>query len=611
MARTARPGVTRGRRSRARRRVASTPLRDDGVGRVEIVGTRVSYDGRSESIETRREIGEAGFLDFVARGGAGGGGGRGGEGGSGARGRSGSDATRYSSGGNGGPGGDGGAGGRGTSGAAGGRGGVVQLHVRDEDSHLLMLVRHGVDGGPGGAPGAHGAGGAAGAGGAGGSGHSWTTTETYQDSQGHTHTRTHHHHNPGGSSGPSGRAGMPGSGPLHEGARGEDGSFTIELDGARGVERYASRYHLALGGLEVHTLDVDGVTEPGERVELRRVRVTNVGGMPTPRHHDTTLSVLLSNWARPIDGASLVVPRGLAAGQTVELEGVLPFELRDFVSMAEGDPLAEAEPITIDARVPVVRRSFEGFLVPALDRARTLLVRFPVALSVLEGLPSLAPDEMTRVRFAVRNQSRVSLGASTSARRRVRVRMHLFESELDDRHAVLFDDKGLPCLLGGDGLVRELDLLEPGQDAIFELSLGIRRDAPAYRALRVRLTLEIGRLDAPEELRVVQHRALEIRVAERVGRDPYEWLLVTHHKTTREEVDAWRALASRMGRALALYDLSLHGDLRLDQPFEGGPSLVSRARGGLVTLGYPLDTPSGPRAPTTFLTDELLQAMGR
>jgi hypothetical protein len=193
----------------------------------------------------------------------------------------------------------------------------------------------------------------------------------------------------------------------------------------------------------------------------------------------------------------------------------------------------------------------------------------------------------------------------------VRVSLRLHESELDDRHVALFDESGAPQLLGGEGFVRELELLESGADHVIELALGVRADAPTYRALRVRLTLEIGRLGDPDALRVVQHRALEIRVAERVGSRPFDWLLVTHHRTTREEVDAWRALAARMGHSLALYDLSLHGDLRLERPFEGGPSLIERARGGLVlVLGYALHTPAGPRMPTSFLTPELTAAMG-
>lgn len=588
-------------------------LHEDGAGSLFVDAMRRTADGRNERLRERRAIGERGFVDLVARGGVGGHGGRGGDGGDGARGRAGSDATRHSDGGNGGPGGDGGRGGRGTGGGDGGRGGAIVVTVRDEDSHLLMLVRHGVEGGVGGASGAHGRGGAAGGGGPGGSSHSWTTTESYRDGQGQSQTRTQHHSRSGGSRGPSGSPGASGQGPLHEGARGANGTLTFELETRGGEpELYEVRYHLAFAGLEVHTADSDGVTEPGERVELRRVRVTNVGGMPTPRHRDTEVRVAPSAWVRPLEGERLLVPRGLAAGASVELEGALAFELREHTSTAQSDPLAEEEPIALDARVPDVERSFEGFLPPALDSTRTLLVRRPVALSTLEALSALAPDELTRVRFAVRNQSRVALGADSPSQRRVRVRVHLHESELDDRHVVFFDERGRTVVLGGEGFARELPHVAPGEDIVFECALGLRADAPGYNALRVRLSLELGHLEQPTLLRAVQHRALEVRVAAHVGAAPFDWLLVTHHRTTREELDAWRALAKRMGRTLALYDLSLHGDLRLDRSPRGEPSLLERAQGGLViVLGYPLTTPAGERSPTDFLDAALLHEMGR
>jgi hypothetical protein len=600
----AQPGTPGGR--------VEVTLAEDGAGGLFVTGERLTSDWRLEPIRELLVVGEQGFVELVARGGAGGAGGRGGSGGDGARGHAGRDASRYSRGSDGGPGGDGGAGGRGSSGAHGGAGGAVVVRVRDEDTHLLMLVRHGVEGGPGGPAGAHGPGGSAGPGGRGGSSHSWTTTETSRGPNGETRTHTRFHSNPGGSSGRSGHPGPSGSGPLFAGARGPDGALTLEVETAGGTQRFGARYHLELVGLEVRTPDADGVTEPGERIELHRVRVENVGGMPTPRHRDVTLEVLASNWARPLEGARLVVPRGLAAGASVELEGVLPFELRDYVSTASSDPLSEQELVTIDARVPDVSRSFGGFLVPALDASRTLVVRFPVAASILEALPSLAPGEATRLRFAIRNQSRLPLGARSEGRRRVRVRLRLHETELDDRDAACFDEHGLRVPLGGDGLVRELDLLESGADWVFEGALGIAEGAPGYRALRLRLTLEVGRLDAPETLREVQHRDLEVRVAERLGARPFDWLLVTSHRTTRDEVEAWRALAARTHHALAIYDLSLHGDLALDAAHEGGPSILERAQGGLIVLpGYALDTPHGPRAPASFLSQRLLGAMAR
>jgi hypothetical protein len=364
-----------------------------------------------------------------------------------------------------------------------------------------------------------------------------------------------------------------------------------------------------LSHAEVHTPDSDGVTEPGERVELRRIRLRNVGQLASPKHADVQLVVRSSNWVRPIEGALLLVPRGVAAGAEVEVPGVLSFALRDYTTTASSDALGERELIMLEAFVPEVNRSFEPFIPQELDAARTLHVRFPVAASVLEALPALAPDEMSKLRFAVANASRAALGRESDSRRVLRVRIALHESELDAQHAVLFDEQGQRCTLR-EGWVRELPRLDKDKTAVFEGALGIRPGAPTYRALRLRLTLELGRLDAPDIARVVQYRDVEVRVGARLAHGEFDWLLVTHHRTTREEIEAWEELARSMHARIAYYDLSLHGELRVDVPFEGGPSLAERLRGGLlIVLGYPMQTPEGPRAPVTMLSPNTLASL--
>ena len=579
-----------------------------GGGLASLRGQRSTELG-AEVVDARVEFGEHGFIDLVARGGAGGAGGRGGRGGTGARGSRGQDATRYSSGSNGGCGGTGGDGGLGTHGAPGGQGGLIRVQVADEDTHLLMLLRQGVEGGAGGAVGQHGAGGFGGDGGRGGSSHSWTTTTSYSGPKGEHRTRTDHHSNPGGHSGSAGHPGSPGHGPLLSGSVGPDGEFRIEVSTVAGLERGASRYHFLLAHVEVHTRDRDGITEPGERIELRKIRLRNVGQLASPRHSDVQLVVRASNWVRPIEGALLTVPRGVAAGAEVEVPGVLAFELRDYSTTAASDALGERELIVIEAVVPEVNRTFEPFVPGELDASRTLHVRFPVAASILEALPSLAPDEVSKLRFAITNPSRIALGGLSDSKRVLRVRVALHESELDDRHAVLLDEHGARCSLRA-GWVRELPRLDT--TTVFEGAVGIRADAPTYRALRLRLTLELGRLDAPDITRVVQYRDVEVRVGARMATSDFDWLLVTHHRTTREEIDAWEALARSMHARIAYFDLSLYGELNVEAPFEGGAPLAERLRGGLmIVLGYPMQTPEGPRAPASFLDANTLAALHR
>ena len=63
--------------------------------------------------------------------------------------------------------------GLGSHGANGGDGGVIEIHVDEDNTHLLFAVKWDVRGGRGGAPGRHGDPGAGGRGGHGGQGHVW------------------------------------------------------------------------------------------------------------------------------------------------------------------------------------------------------------------------------------------------------------------------------------------------------------------------------------------------------------------------------------------------------------------------------------------------------
>ena len=63
--------------------------------------------------------------------------------------------------------------GQGTSGADGGEGGAIEIHLHEDNTHLLMAAVWNIDGGHGGAPGHHGNAGQGGPGGSGGKGHKW------------------------------------------------------------------------------------------------------------------------------------------------------------------------------------------------------------------------------------------------------------------------------------------------------------------------------------------------------------------------------------------------------------------------------------------------------
>lgn len=566
----------------------------DGV--IVLEGKRVDPRGAEHGVRQTIAVGERGFVELRAIGGAGGDGGHGGSGGDGATGRDGSDATRWSSGSDGGPGGDGGDGGNGTSGATGGRGGSIVVACSDADTPLLMLVREDIRGGRGGAAGKNGAGGSGGAGGDGGDSYSWSETETYRDSNGHTQTRTTWHRNSGGSDGSRGSPGRSGSARLQAGADGAGGAFSIEVKIGERVETYPSRYDLRLEGFAHENANEDAVYEPGEIVRVFDLEVENVGGMPTPSSDELALTLVPGGWVVPEPG-ELACVKSLAPGARHRVAGELRFRIRDFTPKEAGDPLEVEESILHRAMLPSVSRAFEDYQRGDAIDAGKFTIRFPARLSAVSSLRSLAAGEATRVRFTVVNQSRFALGATSEGKRVLRVRVVRDDgSELGDEHVGFVVDG--TAVAPSAGHVFELPLLGAGESADLELSVEVRADAPEYRRFAARVVLELGRLDAPAEGKPIQLRGFDIRVARAFQPTQADLLLVVNHRTTREEVEAWEALAKRLSFQTAIWDLSRERHLDLEAPVASGASLAELfANKAIAILDNAIEGPDGELRP--------------
>ena len=544
---------------------------DDDTHAVKIEGELVAR-GERRAVRDLVMIDETGFIALRAIGGDGGRGGNGGHGGDGARGANGADATRWSSGSDGGDGGSGGDGGNATSGAAGGPGGRIDVTVREEDTPLLMLLRHDVRGGAGGPPGMNGSGGSGGAGGDGGDSYSWTETEYYTDSNGNRQSRTHWHSNSGGSDGSPGRSGSPGRARVKRGADGDAGRFQIHVRSGDSIATYTSRYDLRLVAFAHDSLNEDAVYEPNELVRVFDLEVENVGGMPTPAKDKLALALQPGGWVKPEPGELACMP-GLAAGERYRVPGELVFRIKDFVPAEPSDPLEVEETILQRAMLPSVRRGFDAYQTADATEQGRFVIRFPLRVSPVQHLRSLAAGEATRVRFTVTNQSRFALGAASPAKRVIRVRVATAaDSELGDEH-VRFVVDGRE-LTPRAGWTHELAELGAGESADLELTVRLSDTAPEYLMFAAHVTLELGAIEAPETTRPIQLRGFEIRVARPFAVSDADLLLVVNHRTSREAIEGWEQLADQLACKLAIWDLSREGHLDLERPLSDGIALA-------------------------------------
>jgi hypothetical protein len=540
-------------------------------------------------------IGESGYLFIDTSGGDAGNGGRGGDGGPGSKGSRGRDATRYSSGENGGDGGDGGDAGEPTDGEHGGDAGDITLRIRDTDLGLLMLARGNLSGGLLGFAGEPGRGGDGGPGGEGGSSYSWTETETYRDSNGNTQTRTTFHTNPGGWDGSDGRSGRDSLYRATDGQTGKDGRFRIEVvDAHQNVTTFDSPYDLELVSFDIAS--EYSVIEPDSVLSIDNIVIRNCGGMPTPSNYTVRVFIECDEWLLT-DGCDLVMHRRLQPGETFCFDRCgLRMRIADcIIAEPRNQSFRLLHLINPIARMESgIRRPFPNF-----ENSEDIRVHFPVELTPLACLNSLAPGESTRVIWGVKNVGDETFD-QTSLHRAVRTRMRTLGGDINPELLVFFDDKDEPTQIHGVDFEHRVGKLAPGETTVVEVRIGIRDDPAAipYQGFAIGMDLDLQRPRSSErsdQYRRVDYRKSFIRVSERYRRDPESrFLLVANEKTTSAEIEKWTQLADYFGSGLDVWDVSYYGFIDLVRAVDRDRSLLDQWQG--MTMIIPnnyFTTPEG------------------
>lgn len=600
-------------------------LSELGDGRVRISG---SHDRTFSTSDPGRIV-------LRANGGKGGDGGHGGNGSRGRDGSSGRDATRYSSGTNGESGGPGGDGGNGSSGSNGGSAGTIVVKVKEKDMHLLyLLASPEVRGGAGGARGRNGSGGSGGSGGRGGSSYSWqepytsTCTESYTGtctgtrssrsgngssvSVSYTYscsktrtvscTKYQSKSNSGGMSGSSGRSGSDGRALLSEGSSGHDGSykFIVEYKDGR-IESYSRVFDLAITGFQVESDFKDEFVQPGEKMKLTGIAVTNRGGMPSPTMTPIRLRAdsKEGGFLSP-DSQSVDIKNSIPAGGTFVVRDPI---LTEVLRRAIGEPNAEtakhrggikkAFTVGISAEIVGIKRLFERF-----TTARTLVAKHPVAISRVLGKRAIGVNDDYLFRWSIENSSKHAIGAATDSQRQVRI-VSSFAFN-DGKNSDAFFLK-----------VRKGD----NESAVSSQSIDSvdsRRGAGASES-----TLLWAKLGFNEKARVLDEGTMKIVVE---IEDPYikgKWavadvayfpvkvgtpflktenasvLLVTSPQTTEVEIAAWREMLMASNRLFDIWDVGIMG------PFDFGTKGLSThyAGGTIIVLNDLIKQPGDEAVP--------------
>lgn len=370
-----------------------------------------------------------------------------------------------------------------------------------------------------------------------------------------------------------------------DGSPGNVGQLRIVVTEADGrLVEYDSPYDL-----ELVTFDIGrehAILEPDSLISLDNLVIENVGGMPTPANYTIRVFVQSDRWLIH-DAVDLVMHRGLQPGEsyTFDQQG-LRIRLGDFV--VDGP---RRRPFTLDHFISPEARMESGIARPfrQFENGEEVEIRFPVELSEIISLRSLAPGESTRMIFSITN-----IGDETFSQnylyRAVRTSVRRLTGDLDPAAIIFFDPDGNEAEIVNQAFVLPVRELEPGQSVRVETRLGIRANAPAtpYQKFEVGVELDLQRpasSDNPDAYRAVDSRKTFIRVSEQYLREEgSRFLLIANQKTTVNDIEKWTQLADYFGSGLDVWDVSYYGFLDLLRELPGNQSLLKQWRGMTIII---------------------------
>jgi len=288
------------------------------------------------------------------------------------------------------------------------------------------------------------------------------------------------------------------------------------------------------------------------------------------------------------------------------LPGPMTFVVRPLKISAPGEAFAAPAKIEIDARIPAVKRRFDRFRDACPEALQAFGVRFPLQLSPVRCLYSMAPGESARLEFCVFNASRKHFGAKGEIARAIGWRLHLESSQVGAAHVELVE----PTTAGqslSEGIEGAIPRLGDGQRQTISGTLRLSADAPVYEAVRLRASLRLGRIQSPDDLVDIHLRDFVVRVAQRYVPDrSAQALLVVHNRTTREELDAWQVVAASLGLRVAVWDVALEGHCDFDADVAGGTLREQFAGKPIILLNDLFDTHEGPQHVHAMLAPDAL-----
>ncbi|CAG8653851.1 5883_t:CDS:2, partial [Paraglomus occultum] len=275
------------------------------------------------------------------------------------------------------------------------------------------------------------------------------------------------------------------------------------------------------------------------------------------------------------------LPQLIAPQTSLEFDCKQPlsFFLRKHKVDQPGPPLRATDLLRLTATMTGLRKTF-----PAFDiEGRVINIQYPIEFTHISHLNSMVVGQTAKVKWGVQNTSNVDFGALAPNGRRIRVRLEKKAGEVS-RSALKFglktEQQGVATVPPVQTLEREyifeIPLLRAGQTLQLEASLELS-EAEIFEYAEFWIYLELGQITAPSLPNVVHIQSFNVRVSTIYRGFPAGFypdvLLVTNHKTARDEYMAWAdLLKQQLGLRFFVWDISQMGHFGFTRPI---PTLFS------------------------------------
>ncbi|KAF1848784.1 uncharacterized protein K460DRAFT_428134 [Cucurbitaria berberidis CBS 394.84] len=201
---------------------------------------------------------------------------------------------------------------------------------------------------------------------------------------------------------------------LSAGQPGESGTVNIAVHGDSGsIQEYDSVWSLELVDFEVEDENGDGVFEPGEHVFIRRIRVRNSGGMPSPTCQIPVTLASNSDWFEKVpsgEGGVAFLPTSIPVGGTASTSGAIKVRIKERTlkggrSLTPGCKFSAKDTLRIRADIPWLDRKM-----PCFEFSKEIDISYPCAFGDFQHLRTVAQGAVSVVHCEIQNSGHRPLG---------------------------------------------------------------------------------------------------------------------------------------------------------------------------------------------------------